>query len=375
MIEISSLVALIVIEVFVGLAALSGFLLISTLLRQARIRKAAAHLAERVQSDKPKREERLHELLQERYRLTGTELDQTLHNIMRMEMMLYQNVINGFLKDDQIQLQQLDVDVENLVTSYQGLDVPDSSSVTQQLSGEDEEEISRLREENGRLSDELKVTMDTMGRMLNEYSTMFSGGATDSQSGTARTAGAAAEDQSLNEVVEEDVEPEVQESTQEIPESTLSSGLVLDTEIPDPSAEELAVSSDLAHGSELGGEDPDSQQSASIADESLEEDGAETDEEVSEIIDEVMEIADEMLEESELSTEADSGVEAETETEAESNAGESMVDDLDNIDIEIPVEDESQEQSTEFEAGSLEEEWAKLLEEDAENSKKEGQDP
>ena len=52
MLEVSSLVAMIVIEVMIGLVVLTGLLLFFTLLRKGRIRKTAAHLAERVKTDK-----------------------------------------------------------------------------------------------------------------------------------------------------------------------------------------------------------------------------------------------------------------------------------------------------------------------------------
>lgn len=39
----------------------------------------------------------------------------------------------------------------------------------------DETGLEALRQENERLSEELRITMETMSRMLNEYSTMFSG--------------------------------------------------------------------------------------------------------------------------------------------------------------------------------------------------------
>ncbi|MES9971120.1 MAG: hypothetical protein ABW092_13880 [Candidatus Thiodiazotropha sp.] len=358
MIEVSSLVAMIVIEVMIGLLVLSGLLVVFTLLRKGRIRKAAAHLADRVKTDKAKREQRLKVLLQERYQYNDTELEQTLHNMMQTEMLLYQNVINGFMKDDQMHLQQIDVDVENLVLGYQGLDVPESTGSSSQASDDDGEEITRLKAENERLSEELRVTMDTMGRMLNEYSTMFAGGADTSQVAAPPAPEESAEsgvvDESAAEPAQEHVEHQLSEQPAAIDESPadevavdeMVSDLLEDTDIPtiSQSAEDQAST---AAGVEENA--------------SLDEDAAEADEEVSEIIDEVMEIADEMIEESEQTAPADT----------QHEAGESMVDDLETIDIEIPDADASLMDTSEAEAGSLEEEWAKLLEEDAENKKTE----
>ncbi|MBT2972254.1 MAG: hypothetical protein KME51_20420 [Candidatus Thiodiazotropha sp. (ex Ctena orbiculata)] len=391
MVEVSSLVALIVAEVFVGLLVLSGLLLFFTLMRKGRIRKAAAHLAERVQSDKANREQRLKVLLQDNYKLADSDLEQTLHNMMQTEMQLYQNVINGFVKDDQVHLQQLDVDVENLVLSYQGLGVPDSVGKSDQGSvTEDSEDIAKLKEENERLSEELRVTMDTMGRMLNEYSTMFSGGAASAPGAATQATDAASDDQqSPEESAESALESGEEESSPQPTESTdsmmddlqteiMASAPAIDTEIPDFSAEEIEQSSYLEESDAQDGEVSDQTDSAQNA--SLDEDAAETDEDVSEIIDEVMELADEMIEESDIQVETEKEPEPEPEPDPETDpetdldtgkrASESMVDDLEKIDIEIPDEDGTLVDSSEFEAGSLEEEWAKLLEEDAENSKK-----
>ncbi|MET0064627.1 MAG: hypothetical protein ABW176_20240 [Candidatus Thiodiazotropha endolucinida] len=360
MIEVSSLVALIVAEVLIGLVVLSGILVLFTLLRKGRIRRAAAHLAERVKTDKAKREQRLKVLLQDRYQYQEAELQQTLHNMMQTEMLLYQNVINGFLKDDQVHLQQIDVDVENLVLGYQGLEVSAPATSSTQAS-DSNEEITQLKEENERLSEELRVTMDTMGRMLNEYSTMFAGGADAGQAAappsTEETEDSERVDVGAAEAIQEDVEQEsVEPSIAESMMDDIVSDLASGPDIPDLSAEELEHSSYLEENADSEGQVSEATDATENA--SLDEDAVEADEEVSEIIDEVMEIADEMIEDS-------------MQTDTQSETGESMVDDLEKIDIEIPGAEETMPDINETEAGSLEDEWAKLLEEDAANKKKE----
>jgi hypothetical protein len=361
MIEVSSLVALIVAEVLVGLLVLSGLLVLFTLLRKGRIRKAAAHLAERVKSDKAKREQRLKALLEDGYHYKESELEQTLRNMMQTEMLLYQNVINGFLKDDQVHLKQIDVDVENLVLSYQGLSVPEASAAATSQDSDSDEEVAKLREENERLSEELRVTMDTMGRMLNEYSTMFAGGTETGQTGVTESTVRAEEAQQAD-VTTSDTGQEATESPVSIADSIMGDvsldevGSVQesDADIPDLDVDELQPSSYLDQDVDNGV--PETGTVTENA--SLDDDAAEVDEEVSEIIDEVMEIADEMVEDS-------------MRSETQSKAGESLVDDLDSIDIEIPDDDEVLSDTVEAEPGSLEDEWAKLLEEDAANKKEE----
>jgi hypothetical protein len=362
MIEVSSLVALIVAEVMVGLLVLSGLLLLFTLLRKGRIRKAAAHLAERVKADKAKREQRLKALLEDGYHYKETELEQILRNMMQTEMLLYQNVINGFLKDDQLHLQQIDVDVENLVLSYQGLRVPESPpDGTTQLSDSDGEDLVKLKEENERLSEELRVTMDTMGRMLNEYSTMFSGGETE-QAAVAEVEESQQEDVATEQAGQETIEQAPMDETASIADSIMGdmplgemdSTLDSDTDIPDLNVDELQSSSYLEQGDDFESE---SAESVPVAENpSLDDDAVEADEEVSEIIDEVMEMADAMAEEA-------------ASSDSQGEAGESMVDDLEKIDIEIPEDEETLSDDADAAQDSLEEEWAKLLEED-EASKK-----
>jgi hypothetical protein len=305
------------------------------LTRKGRIRKAAHHLAERVQSDKAQRTERLKSLLADRYGYTGGDLDQTLYNMVQSEMRLFQNIINGYLKDDQVLLQQLDVDVENLVLAYQMLKLPTGSAPPGPAPTGDGEEMQRLKDENERLSEELKVTMDTMGRMLNEYSSMFAGG---------------------GDTFEKDlVKPQTENTLPETDAADIDVGFSapdlaadngdIEIDIPDFSADET-----LSQGAAT------EQQAAMDQDEAA---ASDMDDEVSEIIDEVMGIVDEMNQEK-----------TDTSNEAPpAPINESLMDDLEKVDIDIPDMDADALASTaaepEPEPGSLEDEWAKLLEEEA----------
>ncbi len=374
MIEVSPLILLVLVEAVIGLLILSGALLFITLRRKGRIRQAAHHLAQRVQSDEPARTDRLKTLLNEKFGYDGAELEQVVHDITQAEMRLFQNLINGYIKDDQVHLQQVDVDEENLVLAYQGLKTTAATVASSaDAEGDKGDEMAQLQEENQRLSDELRVTMDTMGRMLNEYSSMFAGGgdkpltrAKAAQPEEPEEEGAGVEAESLAEESENEIESAVAEEAQ--------------VQLPD-------TLTDLPEALYDGG----SEQSSVL------------DEEVSEIIDEVMEIADEM--------ERDEVEDIPAEQQQE-DIGESLLDELEQVDIEVPeltpaelreeagIEDlaepdlatesepepaleaepeanpesvpvaESEaasEDQPKAEAGSLEEEWAKLLEEDAES--------
>ncbi len=327
MIELSHLTLLILVELVLALVIATGVMGYFTLMRKRRVRRAAHHLAERVQSDKPARVERLRRLLGERYGYSGTQLEQTVHNIIQMEMQLFQNLINGYLKDDQVHLQQIDVDEENLVLAYQGLVPVQSASPPAVADEADGEEMERLREENLRLSDELRVTMDTMGRMLNEYSSMFSGGSEKPLTRTPKDA--PADDEGREEEEDANLEPAEEE-----------------LEIPELQAKDLPVDAlPLDPDAEL---DNDSEAVSSL------------EEEVSEIIDEVMEIADGMTQDEQSPPAVGT---------KPGDLGESLLDELEQVDIEVPdaLQDLDPEPADEPApaAGSLEEEWARLLEEEA----------
>lgn len=343
MIELSQLSVLIMVEVMIGLAVISGVLGYLALTRKGRIRKAAHHLAERVQSDKQARGERLKALLSTQYGLTGSQLEQTRRDITEAEMRLFQNLINGYMKDDQVLLQQVDVDEENLVLAYQGLKpaAGDKAAAMATLEGGDEEVVQRLQDENQRLSDELRVTMDTMGRMLNEYSSMFAGGADKPLTREVDAAPADAQDEATTVVSEP------------LPEAVDN-----EVEIPDLQATDMAVESLSASTDVLLDDEQDEESSF--------------DEEVSEIIDEVMEMADDMQQDEPV---AESGDGAESIAPS-ADVGESLLDELEQVDIEIPDQGESENPDEmaaepEPEPGSLEAEWAKLLEDDASQEKSE----
>jgi len=325
MIEFSQLTVLIVAEILIALLVISGLLIFFTLLRKERIRKAAQHLAERVQQDKPQRSERLKRLLTERYGYAGVELERKLHDILHCEMQLYQNIINGSIKEDQLFVQQVDVDVENLVLAYQNLQHRQSAPATPVVSEEEAGEVQRLQEENERLSDELRVTMDTMGRMLNEYATMFAGGITDMPKRETPASSRLDADDELLEA----------EATDQVIEDDVDIGVDMgDMDIP-PYQAEQTVNADLY---------------------SQDEASDQMDDEVSEIIDEVMEMADELHQAEQQSKLSE---------KHKASISESLMDELEKVDIEIPDMENTALETDDFTPGSLEDEWAKLLEEDA----------
>jgi len=95
--------------------------------------------------------------------------------------------------------------VEAMLEPYHQLNGGSGAVENTENDASNDEELELLRLENTRLSDELTVTMDTMSRMLNEYSTMFSN-ATPDEDALASETGMVLPEEGL----ETDLEPEIE---------------------------------------------------------------------------------------------------------------------------------------------------------------------
>lgn len=183
MIEIGLLPLLALVELtLLGIVVAVG-LGVYMLAVRSRARAGAQALVKRVKEDAERREQETRKLLSERFALQGEDLENLVSRIGREEKLFYQNQITTFLRRDGEAFANLLVDTEALVQPYRELPeqsaAPAADAVTpeQGAGGADPAELGRLQDENKRLSDELRITMETMGRMLNEYSSMFAGGA------------------------------------------------------------------------------------------------------------------------------------------------------------------------------------------------------
>ncbi|MBA1443594.1 MAG: hypothetical protein FE835_01505 [Gammaproteobacteria bacterium] len=198
--------------------------------------------------------------------------------------------------------------MENLVVGYQALELPEGTGATggavSGTDGAEEGEIEHLKTENERLSDELRVTMDTMGRMLNEYSSMYAGGSDNNID----------KGDILGKFQSESVEEKEEDKTED---------------------ERDVVIEDVA--------------------------GVEISED--EVIIDIDEL--EPGPEPELEPEPEPESEPEDVLVLADDGDEALVDGLDPVDIEIPDVTDLEVEESVTDAGSLEDEWAKLLEEEA----------
>lgn len=179
MIEVSKLLLLVLGELLLLSVVYAGIVNFFAVSKRRRERSAIKKLVARIKEDSGRREAETRIIMQERFGLSGENLDKTVHKIAREEKAFYQTVIDVFLRRDTEALQNLSVDYEGSVDAYRTLEIPNRAEPAEGGDGSDDhtEELILLQAENQRLTDELQLTMTTMGNMLSEYTQMFASGA------------------------------------------------------------------------------------------------------------------------------------------------------------------------------------------------------
>jgi len=141
-----------------------------------RDRRAAAKMVASVRKGKADREAAITAFLSENMGLSGPPLQALKTAILREEFRLLQRFADVYRRRDSGAAAQFQISYEAAVAPY--LELHGSGEVTKAAEGDaDIAELEALQAENQRLSEELSVTMDTMSRILSEYSTMFGEGA------------------------------------------------------------------------------------------------------------------------------------------------------------------------------------------------------
>ncbi|MCB1802510.1 MAG: hypothetical protein KDI82_12535 [Gammaproteobacteria bacterium] len=166
-----------------------------------RDQQAAKALVARVKKSKPEREQAIAEFLEQGMGLSGDQLAQAKVAMLRAELSLLQRFAGVYRQREASLAARFDDELVAALAPYHDLkgSAAGSDRATEAV---DEQELERLRADNKRLSEELSITMETMSRMLNEYSTMFAGNSVDDAAPIAVATGAAA-------VVAEDSKDEV----------------------------------------------------------------------------------------------------------------------------------------------------------------------
>lgn len=189
------------------LAALGGELLlvVVVLLAVAFVRSRAQHkrdleavrsLVAKIRKGKPEREQKIAAFLEQRMGLSGDALNQAKVAMLRAELGLLQRFAGVYRQRDAALAARFHDDLFAALEPYHALvasaDASAAATADALVEPVEARELERLRKENARLSDELQITMETMSRMLNEYSSMFVGGEPDDAAPISAKIGGAA---------------------------------------------------------------------------------------------------------------------------------------------------------------------------------------
>ena len=163
-------------ELFLVLLGLLLFSWIKNRAARNRDIKAMRVLVARIKKSMDERDAEIEGFLADGMGLSGEPLQQTKVSIRRAELELLKRFASVYKKRDAGAAAQFDIDLVTGLAPYLALRGTAQGTVVEEAPA-DPSEIEALRAQNARLSEELSVTMETMARMLNEYSSMFSGGA------------------------------------------------------------------------------------------------------------------------------------------------------------------------------------------------------
>ena len=169
MIEINALVFMAMSELLVILLVVVVGMVIVAMKRRKNDQKAAEMLIDRVKKNRTARREKIRCLLNGKYQYQDEQLDQAVRDFSKIESGFYKKLIDLYLARAYKTVAKLDQEVEAITEPYFSLALPvvDVNGVSEE---ESECEATRLRTANERLKEELAVSMNTLGRMLSEYS-------------------------------------------------------------------------------------------------------------------------------------------------------------------------------------------------------------
>jgi hypothetical protein len=163
-------------ELLIATTAVAAWLSLNKRRVSRQERQAAQALVDRIKEEQPQRREETRKILVHRFGLPEAGVEQIVTHIDREEKRFLQTMLNAFLERDPAALEGLNIAFEAAVGTYRELQL--QAKAQGQVEG-DPNEIRRLKEEKNHLAEELRITMETMGRMLNEYASMYTGGAGD----------------------------------------------------------------------------------------------------------------------------------------------------------------------------------------------------
>ncbi len=176
MIEVNSVLFMGLWELVLLLIAVDVVLMVRFVRKRRREKASIERLVTLVRQGAERRKKETRELLEKKYGYSGENLEKSTRKIIREEKRFYQMLANLFTTRDTVAIENLNIAFEEAVEPYRTLE-PHRIAEESEADGEEKDdsaEIKRLNKLNQELSDELKVTMNTISKMLHEYSTIFS---------------------------------------------------------------------------------------------------------------------------------------------------------------------------------------------------------
>ena len=176
MIEVSSVLFMGLWELVLLLLAVDVIIIVRFIIRRRREKTSIERLVTIVRRDAERREKETRNLLEKKYSYSDEQLEKAAKKIIREEKRIYQTLANLFTTRDSVAIENLSIAFEEAVEPYRALEVPKliETNDADGGGGDGSTEIRRLKELNQALNEELRVTMNTLSRMLHEYSTMLS---------------------------------------------------------------------------------------------------------------------------------------------------------------------------------------------------------
>lgn len=194
MVTVSSFWFMILIELLIATTLVSVLLIVLNIVRKSRDRKAAANIILKIKEDEKRRTAETKKIMIHKFGFDDGDAEKLAVKMDHEERAFYQKIINMYLLRDGSALEALNITFEAAVDPYRTLQPPGGG--TSANAADESKDMAHLKKENKRLSEEIAVTMQTMGRMLSEYSTMFAEKAKEQE-----------ESAQEEEVVEEQPEP------------------------------------------------------------------------------------------------------------------------------------------------------------------------
>ncbi len=172
-------------ELLLLTTVVSVVLIALAIVRKRAGRAAARKLVSNIIKDEARRQEETKKIIQEQYGLQNEKQENLFSKINMEENRFYQTLVNLYLKRDATALATLHFAFHGATEPYRSIVLSATTDFGESDIAVDgaevvsmehrEAEIERLVSENQQLSEELKTTMESMGRMLKEYATMYGG--------------------------------------------------------------------------------------------------------------------------------------------------------------------------------------------------------